>query len=80
MRERVGRALDRLPFEYVVDEVVRRMAGTGEGSLTLHYRDGFVVRRRVVHVKPSEADLAKMLVRYDAWQLARREGRAFIDH
>jgi hypothetical protein len=51
----VRRALDELPLEYVVDEVVRRVAGTGTGNVTLLYRDGFVVNRSIVHSKPSEA-------------------------
>jgi hypothetical protein len=52
VRERVRRALDELPLEYVVDEVVRRVAGTGTGHLTLDYRDGFVVDRCIVHSEP----------------------------
>ena len=64
MRERVRRALDQLPIEYVVDEVVRRVAGTGTGHLTLDYRDGFVVARCIVHSEPSKADLRRMGVAY----------------
>jgi hypothetical protein len=56
VRERVGCALDRLPLEYVLDEIVRRVAGSGSGQLTLVYRDGFVTGRRILYTKPSAAD------------------------
>jgi hypothetical protein len=66
VRERVRRALDELPLEYVVDEVVRRVAGTGTGNVTLFYRDGFVVNRSIVHSKPSEADFRRIGVAHRA--------------
>ena len=75
VRERVRRALDQLPLEYVVDEVVRRVAGTGTGNLTLYYRDGFVVQRSVVHDKPSKADLRRIGVAYRARLRAEVERR-----
>jgi hypothetical protein len=56
LRERVGCALDRLPLEYVLDEVVRQVAGSGSGELTLIFRDGFVTGRRILYTKPSAAD------------------------
>jgi hypothetical protein len=64
VRERVGSALDRLPLEYVLDEVVRRVAGTGSGELVLRYRDGFVVGRQILYTKPSEADRRAIGVAY----------------
>jgi hypothetical protein len=45
MRKRVSAVLDTLPADYVLDEVVRRVAGSGSGYLWLAYRDGFVVDR-----------------------------------
>jgi hypothetical protein len=53
----VRRALDELPLEYVVDEVVRRVAGTGTGNVTLFYRDGFVVNRSIVPPKRRAGEL-----------------------
>jgi hypothetical protein len=60
LRERVAYALDRLPLEYVLDEVVRRVAGSGSGELTLVYRDGFVVDRRTHYTQPTKADQRAM--------------------
>jgi len=64
MRQRVSSALDNLPLEYVVDEVVRRLGGLSSGSLTFEFRDGFVVGRRVHYTKPTQADLRSMGVAY----------------
>jgi hypothetical protein len=75
VRERVRRALDQLPLEYVVDEVVRRVAGTGTGHLTLDYRDGFVIGRSIVHSEPSKADLRRIGVAYRARLRAEVESR-----
>ena len=66
LRQRVGNALDVLPLEYVLDEVVRRVAGTGSGELMLRYRDGFVIEPQVFYTKPSAADLRRIGVAHRA--------------
>jgi hypothetical protein len=43
MRLLVRRALDQLPLEYVVDELVRRFGIIENGYVRLNVRDGFVV-------------------------------------
>ncbi len=46
MRRRVSAALDPLPTDYLLDEVVRRVMGPESGYVWLTYRDGFVVDLR----------------------------------
>jgi hypothetical protein len=79
IRERVSRVLDGLPLEYVVDEVVRRIAGTGDGAVTFYYREGFVVRTQVFSTRGGEPDssppIAVLGRQNDEWRHSPHHGK-----